>query len=198
MIPSAISQAIQSLSDLPGIGSRSAERLVFMLLRNESGLDQKIAASLGQLKANVKECETCFHYCEKEKCGICDNPSRDDKTICVVESPMDLIALERTHEFSGTYHVLHGLISPLNRIRPEDLRISPLYDRLEQNNAQEVILALTGNIEGEATSLYLMENLKKHFAGKVTRLARGIPSGGDLDYLDIGTLSRAIMDRREF
>ena len=199
MLPKAIIDAIEALSDLPGIGSRSAERLIFSLLKNDTGLDQKLAQSLGNLKTNIRECSHCFHLCEEEKCKICANPSRDTRIICVVESPMDLIALERTHEFKGLYHVLHGVISPMNKVRPENLRITPFFERVQKNSdIEEIILATSGNVEGDATSLYLTENLKKFFPGKISRLARGIPTGGDLDYLDIGTLSRAMTDRREF
>ncbi len=199
MLPSAITNAIEALSDLPGIGSRSAERLIFSLLKNESGLDKKIAQSIGSLRENIRECNDCHHFCEREKCLVCENPNRDARTICVIETPMDLVALERTHEFRGRYHVLHGVISPMNKVRPEDLRINTFFNRVQNNpDIEEVILAMSGNVEGDATSLYLSEKLPKFFTGKITRLARGIPSGGDLDYLDAGTLSRAICERREF
>ena len=199
MLPPSITNAIEALSDLPGIGSRSAERLIFSLLKNDAGLDQKIARTIGNLKTNIRECILCHHFSEEEKCKICANPSRDTRIICVVESPMDLVALERTHEFRGQYHVLHGVISPMNKVRPENLRITPLFERVKSNSEiEEIILATSGNVEGDATSLYLTENLKKFFHGKISRLARGIPTGGDLDYLDIGTLSRAMADRREF
>ncbi len=199
MLPQSISDAIESLADLPGIGSRSAERLIFSLLRNESGLDQKISENIGNLKRTIKECTECFHYCETEKCTICQNPGRNKCVVCVVETPVDLVALERTHEFKGLYHVLHGVISPLNKIRPEDLRIEQFLARIkEDDEIEEIILAMSGNVEGDATALYLQENLGKFFNGKISRLARGIPSGGDLDYLDVGTLSRAISERREF
>lgn len=204
LLPQSIQNAIEALSDLPGIGSRSAERLVFALLKNESGLDQKISQALGVLKENICECENCYHFCDnsseinvKTLCKICKNATRNNKVLCVVETPIDLIAIERTHEFKGFFHVLHGVISPLQKIGPNDLRIQELFDRLESNpEIKEIILALSGNVESDATALYLMENLPKYFKGKTTRLARGIPMGGDLDYLDAGTLSRAILDRK--
>lgn len=204
LLPQSIQNAIEALSDLPGIGSRSAERLIFSLLKNESGLDQKIAKSLGVLKENICECKNCYHFCDvsfesdgRTLCKICSNASRNPKVLCIVETPIDLIAIERTHEFKGFFHVLHGVISPLQKVGPDDLRIQELFNRLESNpEIEEIILALSGNVESDATALYLMENLPKYFKGQTTRLARGIPMGGDLDYLDAGTLSRAILDRK--
>lgn len=206
LLPQSIQTAIEALSDLPGIGSRSAERLIFALLKNESGLDQKIAEALKDLKKNIGECSQCYHFCEvipsEEKqplCAICQKFSRDRKSICVIETPTDLIALERTHEFKGLFHVLHGVISPLQKVGPEDLRIAQLFERIKNNpETEEIILAMSGNIESDATALYITENLHKFFKGKITRIARGIPTGGDLDYLDAGTLSRALLDRREY
>ena len=198
-LPQPIQNAIDALSDLPGIGSRSAERLVFNLLRNESGLDQKLATALGDLKANVRECTISFNYCEGEVCPFAVSPNRNDRVLCVVETPMDLLAVERTSEYKGRYHVLHGALSPLNKIGPDKLRITELMTRVRDNEEiEEIILALSGNGEGDATADYLMDKLAENFKGTVTRLARGIPTGGDLDYLDAGTLSRALMDRRTF
>ena len=197
MLPKSLVDAIEALSDLPGIGARSAERLVFSLLRNESGLDVKIARALGGIRERVKECEVCFHFCEGGgRCVICENSGREVRQLCIVESPVDLVALERTHEFRGIYHVLHGVISPLNKVGVSDLRIEPLFERVKKlSDLEEIILAMPGNTEGEATAFFLQEKFEGFFGGKVTRLARGIPSGGDLDYLDNGTLSRAILDR---
>ncbi len=200
-LPQSITDAIESLSDLPGIGNRSAERLIFSLLKNESGLDQRISKSIGELKESICECEKCFNYSNENICPICADHGRDQSILCVVESPMDLIALDRTHEFHGVYHVLHGLISPLNKVMPEQLRINQLFKKIvqENNKVEEIILALAGNIEAEATSNFIAENLKnKGFEGRITILSRGIPSGGDLDYLDAGTVGRAVRDRREF
>ena len=198
-LPKAITTAIDALSDLPGIGSRSAERLVFSLLKNENGLDQKIAESIFNLKKSVKECSICGHFCEDKICAICSDASRDDGVICVVETALDLIALERTGEFHGRYHVLGGVVSPLNKVRPEDLRIPGFFKRVKENKEiKEIIIATGGNVESDATALYLSGNLSDFFTGKISRLARGIPHGGDLDYLDAGTISRAILERREF
>ncbi len=205
-LPKSIQNAIDALSDLPGIGSRSAERLIFALLKNEMPLEEKIAKALLNLKKNLGECERCHHYCEtiegesNVQCGVCHDFSRDKKVICIVEEPTDLIAIEKTHEYKGLYHVLHGVLSPMNKVGPEQLRIRSLTERLDNTDEKpdEIILALSGNIEADATALYLTNELKKFSTIKVTRLARGIPTGGDLDYLDIGTLSRAMLDRREF
>lgn len=199
LLPHAIEEAIEALSNLPGIGNRSAERLIFTLLRNETGLEKKIAESLLKLKDNVHECEQCYHLSEETLCPICKSHNRNKHVLCVIETPMDLIALERTHEFKGLYHVLHGTISPLKKIKPEDIRLQQLFDRIKKDNTvEEIILALSGNTESDATALYIVEHIQPFFDGKITRLARGIPSGGDLDYLDMGTLTRAMMDRREF
>lgn len=203
LLPKAIEEAIEALSDLPGIGRRSAERLVFELLRNPNELDQKISKSIGKLKSDTVECEICHHLGSvaedgKALCGICRQHNRDTRSICIVESPMDVIAIERTHEFKGTYHVLHGVISPMNKVGPEDLTLDALFSRLEQDtNIEEIILALSGNTEADATAFYIMKQARPHFTGKISRLARGIPTGGVLDFLDMGTLSQAMSDRRE-
>ncbi len=204
-LPLAITNAIEALADLPGIGQRSAERLIFSLLKNKTDLDQKIANTLGKLKSSIGECEICFHYCDvsenskNARCPICENHNRDTKSICIVETPLDLIALERTHEFRGSYHVLHGVISPLNKVKPEDLTIQALLKRVEKDpSIKEIIFALAGNVESDATANFIAEKLKPNFKGTISKIARGIPSGGDLDYLDTGTIGRAILDRRDF
>ena len=196
-LPPAIENAIEAFSDLPGIGRRSAERLVFRLLQNKTNLDQKLAASLTSLRSNVHECSECCHYSEEALCSICQSTTRNHTLLCIVESPMDLIALERTHEYKGLYHVLHGVLSPLNGIRVSDIRIPQLLERLQNHpEIQEIILALSSTTEADATSLYIIDQIKEHFQGTITRLSRGIPSGGDLDYLDSGTLTRALQERR--
>ncbi len=203
-LPTSITKAIESLSDLPGIGHRSAERLIFSLLKNKTDLDQKIAKNIGLLKPSITECDTCFHYCDRSEtdknyCPICKDSQRDTTTICIVETPLDLIAMERTHEFQGVYHVLHGVISPLNKVLPDDIQIQPFCQRIkETKNIREIVFALASNIESEATSHFIVEKIKPFFKGKITKLARGIPSGGDLDYLDAGTIGRAILERRDF
>lgn len=196
-LPQPIQDAIEALSSLPGIGSRSAERLVFSLLKNKTNLDQRIAQSLGTLKESIHECKKCYHLSQDELCPVCQAHNRDTKSICVVETPLDLVAIERTHEYRGLYHVLHGVISPLQKVSPQDIRIPQLIDRLKNDtDIQEVIIATSGSTESDATALYIHHQLEQFFAGTITRLSRGIPSGGDLDYLDAGTLSRAISERR--
>jgi recombination protein RecR len=198
LLPEAITVAIEALSDLPGIGTRSAERLVFSLLKNETGLEKKIGNALADLKTSVQECNICCHFADTDLCPVCANTERSDMEICVVESPMDVLALERTHAFRGKYHVLHGVISPLDRVKAEDIRIEKLLNRVLQHPPREIIIALPGTTEAEATSMFLADQLKRiGCTAIVSRLARGIPSGGDLDYLDAGTLSRAMIDRRE-
>ena len=198
-LPQPILDAIEALSNLPGIGTRSAERLVFYLLRNPAKIDQKIGQSILDLKANVRECEECFHYSENKKCSICASHNRDSRTICIVETPLDLLALEKTHEFRGKYHVLHGVLSPLDRVGVDDIRFKELMERIKNSeNIEEIIIATSGTTESEATAMFIREQLTGFFSGKISRLARGIPTGGDLDYLDAGTLSKAMVDRREF
>lgn len=198
-LPQALQEAIDTLSDLPGIGKRSAERLALSILNNPSNIDQKIASSIGTLKQNVHECKRCFHYCEEEICSICDDDGREGTQLCIVESPIDLIALERCHEYKCRYHVLHGILSPLNKIKPEDIRLKPLFEKIQSDtNIREIIIATPNNTEGDATALYIIREIKPFYEGAITHLSRGIPSGGDLDYLDIGTLGRAIQDRRSF
>ncbi len=198
-LPRPILDAIDALSDLPGIGSRSAERLVFSLLKNKSGLNERIGKSLVELSDSIQECEICCNLSQAPLCGVCSTPTRDGTLLCIVESPMDILAVERTHEYRGVYHVLHGVISPLGKVAPQDLRIAQLLKRLQgDTKIQEIVIATSGNVEGDATALYLAQELEKIFPRKVTRLARGIPSGGELDYIDPGTLGRAMADRRMF
>ena len=198
-LPKPITDAIEALSNLPGIGTRSAERLVFYLLQNPAKIDQKIGQSILDLKKNIKECAECFNYSEHEKCQICSSFSREKNVLCIVETPLDLLALEKTHEFRGKYHVLHGVLSPLNRVSADDLRIAELLERVQKNSEiTEIIIATSGTTESEATAMFIREQLTPIFRGKISRLARGIPTGGDLDYLDAGTLSKAMIDRREF
>lgn len=197
ILPEAIQNSIEALSDLPGIGTRSAERLVFSLLKNESGLSEKIGTNLISLGNSIGKCELCGNFCNSSEthCEICKKHNRDKKVLCIVETPMDLLALEKTHEFKGYYHVLHGVISPLNRVGADELNIPALLKR-DLSEVEEIILATSGSTESEATALYLSSKLKNIFPGKISRLARGIPSGSDLDYLDMGTLSRAFLERR--
>ena len=174
MLPDSINAAIEAFADLPGIGARSAERLVFSLLRNETNLSQKMADALTEIQANITECPQCHNYTEGGGlCPICSS-NRETKSLCIVESPIDVLAIEKTHEFKGHYHVLHGVISPMNKVSPDDLRIASLITRVIDNpDIGEIILATSGNVEGEATALYLTDQLHKNTKAKVSRLARG-------------------------
>lgn len=187
---------IEALSRLPGIGPKTASRLAFYLLRasNEEALD--LAEAVQDLKERIVICTRCFNIAEGVLCPICEDETRDSSVICVVEEPLDLVAIERTREYRGLYHVLHGSISPVEGIGPEDLKIDPLLQRLRQEPIQEVILATNPNLEGEVTADYISHRIAP-LDLKVTRLARGLPVGGDLEYADEVTLSRAIQGRRE-
>lgn len=220
-LPSTLQKTIDSLANLPGIGHRSAERLAFSLLRNQSGLAQQLGEHLTLLQDSIIECSVCCNYAENQTkstqsfatpelknfdatltCSICQQSNRNQKVLCIVESPMDVLALEKTHEYKGIYHVLHGIISPLKKIDTDQIRIKELFER-DLTSLTEIVFALPGTTEAEATCLYLIDQLEQKISlqahkPNITRLARGIPSGSDLDYLDIGTLSRAMLDRRQF
>ncbi|MBQ9818559.1 MAG: recombination protein RecR [Proteobacteria bacterium] len=193
-------QALQELIDafamLPGIGRKSATRLAFYLIRQPSETSDKLAQAITSARSRIKFCETCQNLCETSPCERCSKPVRDDHQLCVVESPQDLIAIESTHEFYGRYHVLHGAISPLDGITPNDLKIRELIARLGSGNFSEVILATNPSIEGEATAAYL-KRLIEPLGIKVTRIASGLPMGAQLEYADKATLGRSLLDRRE-
>lgn len=190
-----ISVAIDELSKLPGIGRKSAQRLVFFLLKCSDEEVGALARALVSLKEKVRYCSVCFNTTDSDPCPICSNPRRDQRMICVVEEPNDVLAIERTSEFRGVYHVLGGALSPLEGIGPDKLRIRELLTRLE-NDVDEIILATNANAEGEATAIYLSK-LIKPIGIKITRIARGVPIGGDLEYTDEVTLARAISGRIE-
>ena len=185
------------LGKLPGIGSKTAARLAFHLLRASEHDVEALAAALVEMKRKVGFCQRCFHIAETELCQICQNPVRESRKLCVVQEPQDLLAIERSHSYSGLYHVLHGALSPLDGIGPDDLKIPQLLQRLEQEEIDEIILATNFTVEGEATALYLA-GLCKDCGIAVTRLAHGIPSGSDLEYIDAGTVQQAVAGRREF
>ncbi len=185
------------LSKLPGIGRKTAARLAFHLLRTSEQDVEALAAALLEMRRNVHFCQCCFHIAEEELCQICSNPARETQSLCVVEEPQDLLAIERSHSYSGLYHVLHGALSPLDGIGPEDLKIPQLLQRLDQEPISEIILATNFTVEGEATALYLGQICKDRGL-QVTRLAHGIPSGSDLEYIDAGTVQQAVAGRREF
>jgi recombination protein RecR len=191
-----VSRLIDEFSRLPGIGPKTASRLTFYLLRAPDEQALTLAAALQSLKEQVVYCERCYNIADQSPCSICASPERDHSTVCVVEEPLDVMALERTHEYKGVYHVLHGAISPVEGIGPSDLRIDELMNRLRHDGIKEVILATNPNLEGEATAMYL-DRMIKPLGVRVTRPAYGLPVGGDLEYADEVTLVRALEGRRE-
>ena len=193
---SPITKLIEELSRLPGIGGKSAQRLAFHIINLSTEKAESLAGSIINAKKNVRYCSTCCNLTDSDPCGICANVKRDGHTIMVVEDPRDMAAYERTKEFKGLYHVLHGAISPMNGVGPSDLKISPLLKRIQEHEINEIILATNPNVEGEATAMYL-GRLLKPLGVKVTRIAHGVPIGGDLEYVDEITLSRALEGRRE-
>jgi len=192
--PAPVLKLIDELGRLPGIGPKTASRLTFYLLRAAPEQSTALANALTELHEKVIFCSRCFNITETDPCPICLNEARDQKTICVVEDPLDVLAIERTGDFHGTYHVLHGVIAPVEGIGPEDLRIAELIERTGKEETQEVIVATNPNMEGEATAMYILRQLEGSGV-KVTRLARGLPVGGDLEYADEVTLSRALAGR---
>jgi len=192
----SIDRLIEEFSKLPGIGRKTAMRLAFYILREEKTEAEKLAQALLDVKERVKYCSICFNVTEDDPCFVCRDEKRDKLTICVVEEANDILALERTGEYNGLYHVLGGALSPLDGIGPDNLRVKELLTRLK-GEMNEVILATNPNVEGEATAIYLSK-LMKPLGIKVTRIARGLPMGGDLEFADQVTLMRALEGRREF
>lgn len=191
-----LARLIQELSRLPGIGGKSAQRLAFHILSMTEQDASAIAEAILEAKRSMKYCSICGNLTDVDPCDICQDGSRDPSVICVVESPRDVAAMERIREFRGNYHVLHGAISPMDGIGPEDINLKQLIIRLQQNDVKEVILATNPNIEGEATAMYAARLIKPSGI-KVSRIAHGIPVGGDLEYADEITLSKAMEGRRE-
>lgn len=189
--------AIEELSKLPGIGKKTAQRLAIHLLKSENGQVESLIKSINDLKLKLRFCSRCFNLSEEELCNICQSEKRDKTTICIVEEASDVIAIEKTHEYNGLYHVLGGVLSPLAGVTPDSLHIKTLLKRFENENISEIILALNPDTEGEATSLYLSKLLKP-FGINVTRIARGLPIGGDLEFADEATIGRAILNRSSF
>ena len=194
--PKAIATLIEQFQKFPSIGPKSAQRMAFYLLRMPQAEVQKFAQSIVEAKEQTKTCEICFNLSSTSPCEICQSTRRDRSTICVVAETKDLIAIEKTNEYQGLYHVLQGLISPMDGIGADDIRIKELLNRLTDETVKEVILALTPSVEGEATSLYLSK-LIKPFGITISRIAFGLPVGADLEYADEITLARAIEGRRE-
>ena len=196
MTPDPLNRLVAQLSKLPGIGEKTAQRLAFHILRAPPEYAAELVAALQEVKSKVRLCSRCFSLTEGQLCTLCTDPRRDDRVLCVVEGIADLMALEKTREFKGRYHVLHGVLSPLEGVGPEQLRIQELLVRLEDGKVEEVIVATNPDVEGEATALYLMKLLKP-MGIRVTRLAQGLPMGGDLEFADQATLARALSGRRE-
>ncbi len=191
-----IARLVKELAKLPGIGEKSAQRLAFHILKAGPGYASDLAAAIAGVVRDVRLCSSCQTLTDRDPCAICGDPQRDARFLCVVEGVPDLLAVERTHEFRGRYHVLHGALSPLDGIGPGDLKIRELLVRLEREPADEIVLATNPDVEGEATALYLTKLLKP-IGLKVTRIAQGVPMGGDLEYADQVTLARALAGRRE-
>ena len=187
---------IEEFEKLPGIGSKTAQRLAFFILNRSKEDAQKFAAAIIDAKDSLWYCKVCQNLSDREVCGICDNPMRDHSVICVVESPRDVIQIEKTNEFSGVYHVLHGAISPMDNVGPDDIRIKELITRISGGDVKEVIMATNPNLEGETTAMYISK-LIKPFGINVTRIAHGVPVGGELEFADEITLSRALKGRVE-
>lgn len=186
--------AIEELSKLPGIGKKTAQRLAIFLLKSEDPQVDNLINAIKDLKIKLRFCERCFNLSEEELCSICQSEKRDKSVICVVEEASDVMAIEKTNEFRGLYHVLGGVLSPLSGVTPDSLHIKELLKRFETEDFKEVILALNPDTEGETTSLYLAK-LMKPFGITVTRIARGLPIGGDLEFADDATIGRAILNR---
>ena len=192
----SIEKLIESFEKLPSIGHKTAIRLAFHMLDMTDEEITEFTTSITDAKQKLKYCSTCFNISDTDPCPICSNPKRDQSTICVVEDVRDIMAMERTHEYKGVYHVLHGTISPMNGIGPDEIKIKELLNRIRDNDIKEVIIATNPRVEGEATSIYISK-LIKAFNIKVTRIAHGIPVGGDLEYTDEITLMKAMEGRRE-
>jgi len=194
-IPS-FARLVTELAKFPGIGRKTATRLAFYLLRQPEQQSEALASAIREVKTRVRLCSRCFHLTEADPCAICCDSSRDGHLLCIVEQPQDLLAIERGRSFHGRYHILHGALSPLDGIGPEQLRIRELLERVEAEGVTEVVVATNFSVEGEATALYLAQRLRP-LGIRVTRLAYGIPMGSDLEYVDDATVSRAIEGRRE-
>lgn len=197
IIPKNVQNLIDEFARLPGIGPKTAQRLTFYLLRSADEDIARFGEAAKSLKKDLGNCPICCNYTEGEKCIVCSNKARDEKIICVVGEPLDVVAIEKTARFHGLYHVLGGIISPVEGIGPDDLYIKELVGRVKKGSVEEIILATNPNLEGETTALYI-QKIMTPLGVKVTRLAHGLPVGGDLEYADEITLSRALEGRREY
>lgn len=192
----SIEKLIEAFEKLPSIGNKTAARLAFHILNESEEETNEFISAITNAKKNLKYCSKCFNITDTDPCVICSNSTRSEEVICVVEDVRDVVAMERTHEFKGVYHVLHGSISPMNGVGPDDIKIKELLARLMDGKVKEIILATNPRVEGEATAMYI-SRLVKPLGVKVTRIAHGIPVGGDLEYTDEVTLSKALEGRRE-
>jgi len=195
--PAPLSRLIDELRRLPGIGPKSAQRIAFHLLKGTRDETARLAASIAELPDLVRTCSVCNAITDRDVCATCSDPSRSDQILCVVEEPHNLLAVERTRDFKGRYHVLHGALSPLQGVGPDELRLQGLLDRVKAGGVQEVILATSPTVEGEATAVYLARLLKP-LGVKVTRIAMGVPVGADLEWADEVTMAKALEGRREY
>lgn len=197
-IPAPVQNLIDHFARLPGIGTKSASRFTFFLLRAPAEVALDLAKALEALHAETSHCPECFNItlAGEDKCEICASAKRDDELICVVEDPLDVLAIERTGAFQGKYHVLQGVLSPIEGIGPDQIRIFPLLERIKHQSVREVIIATNPSMEGDATAIYLQQRISQ-MGIKVTRLARGLPVGGDIEYADQSTLQRALSHRQE-
>jgi recombination protein RecR len=194
-IPS-FARLVAELAKFPGVGPKTATRLAFFLLRQPDAEAAALATAIVDLKRNTRFCSVCFHITEQDPCNLCADPARDGSLLCVVEEPQAVLAVERSRSFRGRYHVLHGALSPLDGIGPDELKIAPLLERLKQGEVREVLVATNFTVEGDATALYLAR-LIQPLGVKLTRLAYGIPMGSELEYVDEATVQRAVQGRRE-
>ena len=196
-VPKSVASLIEAFEALPGIGPKTAARLTYYLLHAPDGVADKLSIAAKDLKQKTKICSVCQNITESDPCDICDDPARDQSIICIVEDPLDVWSVEKSGSFSGLYHVLHGVIAPLENIGPEDLKISELLSRLKSGNVKELILATNPSMEGEATAMYI-QRLIKPLGVKTTRIARGIPIGAELEYADEVTIRRALEGRKDY
>ncbi len=194
--PASLEKLVEKFASLPGVGRKSAQRLAFHVLSLSDAEAQDFASAITDAKRKVHACRICQNLTDTEVCGICSSPNRDPSTVCVVADPKDVAAMERAREYKGVYHVLHGVISPLNRIGPDDIRIKELVERVSEGGVEEIIMATNPDTEGETTAKYI-SRLLRPFGVKVTRLAYGIPIGASLEFADDATLMRALEGRRE-
>jgi len=190
-----LARLIDELSKLPGVGPKTAQRLAYHILRASNQDADALAAAVRSVKTYLRYCTVCFNIAESDPCAICASDERDKRVVCVVEEPLDVLAIERTGQFRGMYHVLHGAISPVNGVRPDDLKIQQLVERVRKGSVEELILATNPNLEGDATAMYIGQLISGNGV-RVTRLARGLPMGGDLEWADEVTVSRALEGRR--